>query len=562
MVSRIISLLFLALMTASAVAANISVQVDRDPVAINESFKIIFESDESVSDNPDFSVLEQDFEILSRNQSSNIQIINGSISRQSRWTLFVMAKRTGKLNIPSIVIGSDNSPAITVTINEQAKSNEPAAENREMFIEVEAKPTNVYVQSQILYTIRFYRAVNINGANMSEPSFNNGDVVMEKLGDDSNYETQRDGRRYIVIERNYALFPQQSGTLTIQAISMDVQVPVVARGVFDPFGQNNTTRRLKSNDITLDIKPIPTSMQGITWLPASDLKLTESWSQQPEEFRVGEPITRTLTIKAEGLTAAQLPSLAMSDSGSFKAYPDQPRLNDKRGSRGISGTRQEKVAIIPTQAGELTLPAVNITWWNVTTNRLETATLPSRSIQVLPGTATIQTTPVPVAPQPTTLEQTVTPTTVMTEQNGLKISLIIFLALGWLITAIVWLISSRNKTGQQSDAIKPQKTGLPRANLKRVKTACLENNPENTGAELINWARIYWPDNPPANLGEIGKRMGETIQIQIEQLNKALYGHDTRSWQGAALWREISKAAKTKSKTKSKDQSLLLPLYP
>ena len=559
MVSRLFSLLFLALITSTALAANINVQVDRDPVAINESFKIIFDVDESVSDNPDFSVLQQDFEILSRNQSSNMQIINGNISRQTRWTLFVMAKHTGKLKIPSIRIGSDNSPAITVTIKEQASSNDAASENKEMFIEVEAKPTTGYVQSQVLFRIRFYRAININGANMSEPSISGGEVVMEKLGDDNSYETHRDGRRYIVIERNYALFPQQSGTLTIEPISMDVQIPVVARGMFDPFGQNSTTRRLKSESIMLDIKPIPTSMQGSTWLPASDLRLTESWSQQPETFRVGEPITRTLTIKTEGLTAAQLPSLAMSDSGNYKTYPDQPRLNDKRGSRGISGTRQEKIAIIPTQAGQLTLPEIKINWWNVNSNRMESATLATRTIQVAPGTATTQITAEP-APQTMTPEQTPAPISITKEENGLNTGLIIFLALGWFITVLAWFISSRNKTTQQANTAKPDSSA--KADLSSVKKACLVNDPQQTSTTLINWARRYWPESPPANLGEIGRRLGENVQAQIEQLDQALYGHHPGAWQGDALWQALSVAARSKSKKAAKEQSLLLPLYP
>ena len=220
MVNKIFILICLSLLAANSFAANITVQVDRDPVSINESFKITFEADDTVSANPDFSPLQQDFEILSRSQSSNMQIINGSISKQTSWILFVMAKKTGKLIIPSIQVGNDFSPAISITVNEQSSSTSSAAENREMFIEVEAAPESTYVQSQILYTIRFYRAVNINGASMSEPDFNGGEVVAQKLGDDSTFETQRGGRRYIVTERQYALFPQQSGNLTINPIQL------------------------------------------------------------------------------------------------------------------------------------------------------------------------------------------------------------------------------------------------------------------------------------------------------------------------------------------------------
>ena len=561
MVNRIFSILILSLLTPITLAADINVHVDRNPVAINESFKIIFEVDESVGDTPDFSALQQDFEILSRNQSSNMQIINGSISRQTRWTLFAMAKRTGNLTIPSIRIGSDNSPAISITVTQQTGSNDIGSENKETFIEVEASPSSGYVQSQIIYRIRFFRAININGANMAEPEVSGGEVVKEKLGDDSSYETHRNGRRYIVIERNYALFPQQSGTLTIEPIRMDVQIPSVARGVFDPFGQNSTTRRLKSKSITLDIKPIPNNMQSDTWLPASDLQLTESWSQEPETFRVGEPITRTLTIKAEGLTAAQLPSLAMSDNNNYKTYPDQPRLNDKRGSHGISGTRQEKIAIIPTQAGPLTLPEIKINWWNVNRNRMESATLPPRTIEVASGTSKPQIThdalPLTIPP-----EQIQAPTLVKKQNDWFGMGFMVFFGLGWFATALAWYISSRKHSSRQQDMSKSVLESHTKTTLGHVKKACLANDAQQAKTALINWARLYWPDSPPSNLGDIGKRLGNDVNIQIEQLNQTLYSNKSVIWQGNALWQALSCATRSKPKTTTKDQELLLPLYP
>ena len=70
-------------------AATISVKTDRDPVLQNESFMILFESEGSLDDDPDFAPLEQDFQILSRQNSTNMSIMNGRISNRtqnsSRW---------------------------------------------------------------------------------------------------------------------------------------------------------------------------------------------------------------------------------------------------------------------------------------------------------------------------------------------------------------------------------------------------------------------------------------------------------------------------------------------
>ncbi len=569
MVIKILLLFSFVLLSFNALATNINVGVDRDPVSIDESFVITFEADDHISDEPDFSPLQQDFEILTRKQSKSMKFSRGEYNKKTRWNLHAMAKRSGKITIPSIDFGNDRSPSISITVNKNTSSstnNDSATENKEMFIEVDAKPNNAYVQQQIIYSVRFYRAVNINAASMAEPSITGGEVIIEKLGDDSTYETQRNGRRYIVIERKYALFPQQSGDITIEPITLDAQVAVSGRGVFDPFGQNSTTKRLKSDSITLKIESIPANMRNQPWLPASDIKITENWSQQPPEFIVGEPITRTLTLKAEGLTAAQLPSLEMANTQQFKSYPDQPRFNNKRGSRGISGTHQEKIALIPTQAGQLSLPEIRINWWNVNSNKMETATLPARTVQVQPSTNTAPASPSTVLPQPAELAPQTTPPaietiTVVKEENDFYSRLSIIFGLGWLMTVIAWLISRRNNKANNHTEITTNKQP-PKASLNAIKKACLSNNAQQSKIELLNWAIRQWPEQPPASIGEIGTRMNQPTQQEIEKLNQALYGSTGESWQGSQLWQELAVAEKTTSKKPRKEENTLLPLYP
>lgn len=564
MVNKIFYLFSLVLLSLNSQAANITVEVDRNPVSITESFMIFFEADDHISGSPDFSPLQQDFEILSRNQSESMKFINGNFSKKTRWRLRAMAKRSGTLTIPSIQFDNDNSPTINISVNKQSNTTNSAPANMEIFIETETDRQTVYVQQQVLYTIRFYRAVNISGASMSEPSFSNAEVVIEKLGDDASYETQRNGRRYIVIERKYALFPQQSGDITIEPVTLDAQVASPARSGFDPFGQNSTTKRLKSDNITLKVEPIPSNMRNQAWLPASDLQLTENWSQQADNFTVGEPVTRTLTLKADGLTAAQLPSLAMADMQGFKAYPDQPRLNDKLGNRGINGTRQEKIALIPTQAGKLTLPEIRINWWNVNTNKIESVTLPARTMQVQPSVSSVQTNPAAAISQPAAIvTETTTPAEILTvshADSGFYSKLSILFGLGWLTTIIAWLISRSSNTANNTDNSTSKQ--LPKASLNAVKKACLGNNPQQSKTELLNWARRHWPDNPPANISEIGNRLNEATQQEIKHLNQALYGSASDNWQGSQLWQQLSVAEKTTTAKHRKKEDILVPLYP
>ncbi len=101
-------------------ATTITVKTDRQDVGLNESFVMIFESDGSVDDDPDFSPLQKDFQILSRSSSSNMSIVNGKISSTKTWKLTALARREGKLVIPPVSFGKDRSQPSFVNVKNRA----------------------------------------------------------------------------------------------------------------------------------------------------------------------------------------------------------------------------------------------------------------------------------------------------------------------------------------------------------------------------------------------------------------------------------------------------------
>ena len=189
--SSLLVLSILLLLAPQAVfAAQINVSVDRNPVSLDESFQIIFTANESPDSDPDFSPLEQDFEILGQSQSSNSSWINGQSSKTIQWTLNVMAKHPGSLIVPPVKFGDDVSQTASILVT-QGTANKAVNTDDDLFLEVEATPESPYVQSQVLYTMRLYRRVDIAQASLNEPEL--ADAVIEKLGDDSNYNTQING---------------------------------------------------------------------------------------------------------------------------------------------------------------------------------------------------------------------------------------------------------------------------------------------------------------------------------------------------------------------------------
>jgi len=562
----------LLLMAPCAWSATVATHVDRNPVYMDESFRLTFESDSSVDAAPDFGPLEQFFDIVNRSQGTTMQIINGQVSNKTQWTLTLLAKQVGNFVIPAISFGRDTSKTLTLVVKPPRQGQTGVAGDAgEISLEVTAKPRTAYVQAQIIYTVRLFRAVNLVNASLSEPELVAGDAVVEKLGDDREYETQRNGVRYGVIERNYAIFPQQSGSLSIKPIVFEGQIVDRARSVFDPFSQSSRTKRLQSKSIQLEIKPVPQDVQGAQWLPARDLKLDEEWPD-PLEFKVGEPVTRTITLRADGLTAAQLPKMATNVPEGIKLYPDQPALNDDKKADEIIGTRQEKIAMIPTQQGDFTLPAIEIPWWNTQNDRQEVARIPARTIHVLaaePSTSAPNAVP-PVAQQnnatPAVSDNKSNATTAVTPGETIPSTSVVWfwvsmvLALGWLLT-IIWFVLIRRSSptnatvnNERAESISRLKQGL--------KSACLNSLAADTKTSLLVWAKYHWQTDPPKNLGEISKRCSGALANEIDLLNQALYSRDIGQWRGAGLWQAFEEFTATKKAAKTKPGDILKPLYP
>jgi hypothetical protein len=113
------------------------------------------------------------------------------------------------------------------------------------------------------------------------------------------------------------------------------------------------------------------------------VELTETLSSAP--YRVGEPITRTLQLRALGVSESILPELPATAPRDSQIYPDQPvRALGQDGGRLVA-TLEQKLAIVPGGPGALELPAIRLPWWDVESDRLAWAQLPAKTVEVLPA---------------------------------------------------------------------------------------------------------------------------------------------------------------------------------
>lgn len=528
-----IALFALNLLISPLFAADISVKIDRNPVNLNESFQIIFSATDQPDGEPDFTPLEKDFEILNQSQQQSTQIINLKMTKSIQWVLTVMAKHAGTLMVPVINFGQDSSQFAALVVN---KVQVTANANEELFLQVEVSNSQPYIQEQVIYTLKLYRKVNISQAALTEPKLPN--AVIEKLGEDKNYNSQYQGDSYFVTERKYAIFPQKSEIMRIEPLTLTADVIVASQPRYNGFfnRQNTRTQRVNSKAITLKVKAKPAAAADKYWLPAEQVYLEEKWSADKAQMKVGEPITRTLSLLIKGATEGALPELyADNMPANLKAYPDQPTLKETAKDDSMIAYREEKIALIPGLAGNYTLPAIEIPWWNTTTQKMEVARIAEQTLTAtaIAGTHnSVTTTPKITTETATAIAVENSPTTSLTSpvDKTLWFWLAIFFAGVWIITLIYFLSRNSKTTKKEVHLAAAEKI---RAADKILKKACANNAPVQAKEALIQWGREQFNQS---SLTKIAEQCAPALQNEILALNTVLYGGKNKEWQAGALW--------------------------
>jgi len=360
-------------------AQEVELDVDRTELARGETLTLtirVYDQRQGVQ--LDLTPLTDEFDVLGTRTSSQIRSVNGTVESWTDYIVTLFPLTEGELEIPSLTINSvDTDPIAISVVNQGPRSNQ---DSDDLFLEVEVNKDSVYVQEQLLFTVRLFYTIN----GIRNPQFTElemSDTVIQLIGSPNQYEELIDGVRYGVYEKRYVIFPQRSGPLEIPDILFRGEV---TDGSSNFVFRNLNTRRVTAfiDGITIDVKERPVAARSIDWLPASNLAVTENWSRDITDLQVGESVERTITIAADGLGGAVLPPVNAGDMDGVNSYPDPPEIERTFVDGSIVGTRIERTTIVPTAAGELVIPQVEIPWWNVETDELESSIIPETRVNV------------------------------------------------------------------------------------------------------------------------------------------------------------------------------------
>jgi hypothetical protein len=327
---------------------------------------------------------------------------------------------------------------------------------------------------------------------------------------------------------------------------------------------------LRTDEQRINVLPAPTTVNAGDWLPALNVSLSEHWSTSLDSLKVGEPITRSITIKADGLTAGQINPLHLAPIDGLTFYNDQAQTDDQKSANGVEGSRIETIAIVPTKAGHFTLPEIKLNWWDTKTNSIRTATLPAVSLSVGLGdmsqlAASVDATEAPTSVDINTDLSTIEPQQTLVQEKT-PLWLYITNALALIVAAFFALRFWQTKR-ELAAIYTTERDGLNELNQNeneawnKFKRALADKELTELRKALIAWAQTYWKNASITSLQAIAAQTHEpALADELRKLDEAIFSAHAIAPDTEVLLQLLANLRKNKHK-KTANNNGLRPLY-
>ena len=510
----------LAAILAAAANAAVTATLDRQAIDELSTVQLTLRAEgASQADELDLSPLEDAFEVVGTNTTTQFRSVNGQVSQWVEYQLNLRPKRSGWLDIPPLSLGGQLSPPLRLQVIALDAGVRDAIEAM-IFFEANAAPNPVRVQAQTVLTRSLFYAngVQVYSDLPAAPEIPGALVI--PLGENRSTTAIRQGRPYGVLEQRYAVFPERTGRLRIPEISVmsSVRLP-------GPTGGRRSGIRVSTPEIHIDVLPIPRDYPADQpWLPAEEVSITEAWQPAEPRFHVGEPVQRTIRVNVVGNTGSSVSPLNLNlPERFFKQYPEPARLDDGNSNLSTQGSRQETHAIIPVHPGEATLPPLRLTWWDSVNERVQEAVLPGRTLRITgeapagassAGEASVQEAP---NREPSALPDVNAPSPTEPAYPTWLLALTATGFLGWLAT---WLLMHRRR---KPTAVSAQPDAATAA-WKALNQACKADQLAAMRNAWLDCLSAHWHLSDANTLARI-RRTPKAREL-LKRLNRALYASD------------------------------------
>ena len=536
--------------------AALTTSVDRNPLPPDSPVVLTVELEGS-SEEPDFAVLEKQFQILSSRSGTNISVVNGDARRVRNWEFSLLPRPGSTGRIPALKAGSFRSQPIQLQFSDDPALAAQNAQVATLAMSLSHAAAPVHVGEQLILDVELRVQPGLANTRLNPPTATG--AVLEPLGKAQESTEVVKGIRYEVYSWRYAVFPEQSGDLTIQPPVFQAE-QISRRGSRNPFGSAlfggaRTPVVARAQPKTIRIEAVPPGGDG-PFLPARAVSLHEQILPEAEAATVGEPLTRVIELRVDGQLLSQMEPLDVALPQGARSYPEAPQGESLAAQLGVQARQTSRWVVIPERSGNLTLPGVTVRWWDTEADRWRDARLPERRLTVR-GTASPTQPPEP-APAPAALKPN------LADQGTRNFWPWLSLALGvlWLSTLLAWWQSRR----RAAHSTAPPDPGAMKENQARAAalSALKAGVAAQSAREPIRlWAECYWRATGRTGLGslqQVAQQLGtHPLAEQLRTLDQACYGRD-QHWDPARAHQALSSLPSPQPN--SAVDAGLPPLYP
>jgi hypothetical protein len=368
------------LCTGVAHAVDLTATVDKSMLSLNDRI-VLTVTITGLRDAPQPILPPLDsFSVADAGRSTRIQIVNNRTTMSTSYEYILTPLKTGTQVIGPITVNYQGQAYRTKPIDvevvkdasvagtgrvpvrvgaEKAKERKDTAA-RGMFIELSTNTSDVFLHEQVVLIFRFYYSNVRLGEQPSYEAPPTPGFVGRQLdkGQSRNYSQVIDGRLYQVSELRTALFPYQTGELSIGPAKLEGSLLVESARrtrrpdrffddfFSDPFfgGFSRKPFELVSNKVTVNVRPLPEEGAPGGEVSVGSYKLDVD--AKPREVNVGDPITLTMSVTGDGDLETVAPP-KVSNLMDFKSYEATSSTQITERGNTVWGTKTFEQAIVP-----------------------------------------------------------------------------------------------------------------------------------------------------------------------------------------------------------------------
>ncbi|MBI2167071.1 MAG: BatD family protein [Candidatus Omnitrophica bacterium] len=272
-------------------------------------------------------------------------------------------------------------------------------QDENVFVKAWVDKPVVFPNEQVLLTYSLYTRYDTRYEGFEEePSISGFWIEDFPLDRDLGKETVTvDGRRYVKADvRKIALFPTAAAQYTLQpgVLKISVEEEPKTTSIFDEFFNDSffsgsgffgrrVERLLKPEPLTVTVKPLPEHGKPASFNGAVGRFRIEA-SVDKRELKQNEPLTLKVVLEGEG-NVETLPRPPIPELTGFKIYDGDSSSQLFKSGTTIAGKKTFEIIFVPTEAGELSIPSLEFSFFEPRSQNYQVLRTPSFPLQVAPS---------------------------------------------------------------------------------------------------------------------------------------------------------------------------------